>query len=133
MTADVDAELLALAAMSRKALAERWQAVFGRPAPTGCRSTLLRSALGWYVQASAAKPGNASWEQLMRRQRPVSSAAAAGAGTRLVREWQGRMHQVTVQRTGFEYQAKTYRSLSAIAREITGTAWSGPAFFGLRK
>ena len=133
MTTDVDTELQALATRSRKALAERWQQTFGSAAPTGCRSTLLRSALAWYVQASAAKPTGSSWEQLLRQQRAVASFAKAGAGTRLIREWQGRMHQVTVHRSGFEYETKTYRSLSAIAREITGTAWSGPAFFGLRK
>jgi len=53
-------------------------------------------------------------------------------GTRLLREWQGQTHHVTVLAQGFEYGGKTYRSLSAIARQITETAWSGPLFFGLR-
>jgi Protein of unknown function (DUF2924) len=55
------------------------------------------------------------------------------AGTRIVREWQGRLHEVSVLENGFEYGGRTYRSLSEIAREITGTRWSGPAFFGMRK
>ena len=53
-------------------------------------------------------------------------------GTRLLREWQGRSHEVLVLNDGFSWQATHYRSLSAIARKITGTAWSGPLFFGLR-
>jgi hypothetical protein len=53
-------------------------------------------------------------------------------GTRLLREWRGRSHQVLVLNDGFSWQATHYRSLSAIARKITGTAWSGPLFFGLK-
>jgi hypothetical protein len=55
-------------------------------------------------------------------------------GTVLVREWGQQDHQVTVTAEGrFEYAGKTYRSLSAVARQITGTQWNGPLFFGLRK
>ena len=54
------------------------------------------------------------------------------AGTRLIREYQGVEHCVTVLVDGFEYQGRPYRSLSAIARAITGTRWNGPLFFGLR-
>jgi hypothetical protein len=53
-------------------------------------------------------------------------------GTRLMREWRGRSHEVLVLDDGFSWQGTHYRSLSAIARQITGTAWSGPLFFGLR-
>src|SRR6516225_2584387 len=53
-------------------------------------------------------------------------------GTRLMREWRGRNHEVLVLDDGFSWQGTHYRSLSAIARQITGTAWSGPLFFGLR-
>ena len=53
-------------------------------------------------------------------------------GTRLMREWQGRSYEVLVLDDGFSWQGTHYRSLSAIARQITGTAWSGPLFFGLR-
>lgn len=53
-------------------------------------------------------------------------------GTRLVREWQGKTYQVTVLKSGFEMDHQTYPSLSAVARKITGTAWSGPLFFGLK-
>lgn len=53
------------------------------------------------------------------------------AGSRLVREWNGRTHTVTVEEEGFTYAGRNYRSLSAIAREIIGARWSGPRFFGL--
>ncbi|MCG7927947.1 MAG: DUF2924 domain-containing protein [Candidatus Thiodiazotropha taylori] len=54
-------------------------------------------------------------------------------GTKLIREYQGVEHHVTVTRNGFEYQGRTFRSLSHIAREITCTRWSGPLFFGLTR
>ncbi len=54
-------------------------------------------------------------------------------GTRLIREWKGTTHEVIVTRDGFIYRAEQYRSLSQIARLITGARWSGPRFFGLRK
>ncbi|HEY4856804.1 MAG TPA: DUF2924 domain-containing protein, partial [Xanthobacteraceae bacterium] len=53
-------------------------------------------------------------------------------GTRLVREWQGRTYEVLVLNGGFSWQGMSYRSLSALARKITGTAWSGPLFFGMK-
>ena len=53
-------------------------------------------------------------------------------GTRLVREWQGRTYEVLVLDDGLSWQGTSYRSLSALARKITGTAWSGPLFFGLK-
>ena len=52
-------------------------------------------------------------------------------GTRLLREWQGRVHEVLILDKGVEYRGKAWPSLSAVAREITGTRWSGPRFFGL--
>lgn len=54
-------------------------------------------------------------------------------GTRLIREWQGERHEVTVLEKRFAYKNKQFDSLSEIAREITGTRWSGPVFFGLKK
>ncbi len=62
----------------------------------------------------------------MPKDRPV-------AGTRLIREWQGVEHHVTVLTDGYEYQGRKYKSLSAIARAIAGTRWNGPLFFGLRR
>ena len=66
--------------------------------------------------------------QATRRLRPQLKP-----GTRLLREWQGRTYEVVVLDDGFCWQGTQYRSLSAIARKITGTAWSGPLFFGLKQ
>ena len=67
-----------------------------------------------------------------KRARPAPSGERLLLGTRLVREWQGVAHEVTVVEGGFEHQGRRYRSLSAAARAITGTRWNGPLFFGLR-
>ena len=64
---------------------------------------------------------------------PRPARPRLGLGTRLIREWRGEVHQVTVGEDGFDYRGMRYGSLSQIAREITGTRWSGPLFFGLRK
>lgn len=62
---------------------------------------------------------------------PAALRTQPSVGTRLVREWNGRMHVVEVTENGFVWDGKSYRSLSAIARRITGAHWSGPRFFGL--
>ncbi|MDP7152764.1 MAG: DUF2924 domain-containing protein, partial [Paracoccaceae bacterium] len=62
-----------------------------------------------------------------------ADAEALMIGTTLVREWDGVNHQVTVIDGGFEWQGRKYKSLSAVARAITGTRWNGWLFFGLRK
>ena len=68
----------------------------------------------------------------MKGKLPVRKSDRPITGTRLIREWQGVEHTATVLADGYEYQGRPYRSLSAIARAITGTRWNGPAFFGLR-
>ena len=137
IAAPVASELAALEGLARDALAERWSRAFGVPAPKGSRALLLRLALGWQLQMVARYPVASDPKRLLRSLRRSAVPAAAGAtlapGTRLLREWQGRTHQVTVLFSGFEHEGRRYRSLSAIARHITGTAWSGPLFFGLRK
>ena len=62
----------------------------------------------------------------------VGTQPAFKPGTRLIREWQGRTHEVTVLEHGFQWNGETYRSLSAVARAITGTRWNGHVFFGLK-
>ena len=127
-------DLAAIAGLERDELVARWELVFGCPAPQRCRAAFLRQALGWHLQVSAHRaPRKLTTEQLVRRikARPAT-VQALPPGSRLAREWQGRTHVVTVTPDGFEYDGKAFRSLSAIARAITGTAWSGPLFFGLK-
>jgi len=128
--------LSALAALDRGALAEQWSVVFGCPAPRNCQATLLRCALAWHSQmTNQAKAGSNGIDRMLRKlQRSAATAPidSLAPGTRLLREWQGQTHHVTVLDHGFEYVGKSYRSLTAITRLITGTPWSGPQFFGLR-
>lgn len=127
--------LAALTTLDQKDLARQWTAVFGSSAPYRARATLLRSALAWHYQIGHEAEAEVS--QLVRRLRrqatTQSVAMVLAPGTRLLREWQGQTYHVTVTAEGFEYDGKTYRSLTAISRQITGTAWSGPLFFGLRQ
>ncbi len=71
---------------------------------------------------AAAKPGAA----------PAAATRPPGPGTRLIREWNGILHEVEVLDDGYLWRGQRHRSLSAIARAITGTKWSGPRFFGLK-
>jgi hypothetical protein len=64
---------------------------------------------------------------------PMPIAIRIKPGTRLIRQWQGKTHEVTVAESSYEYRGARYSSLSEIARLITGTRWSGPLFFGLKK
>lgn len=127
-------ELSDLASLSRDDLVERWVRAFGTPPPKGSHARLLVLALAWQEQM-ANHLGSADPMVLLRALQRSSAPkrSALASGTRLLREWQGRTHEVKVLDTGFEYDGTGYRSLSAIARRITGTAWSGPLFFGLRK
>ncbi len=132
---NVTDSLAELAALDRVGLVERWAVVFNHPAPRHAQVGLLRGALAWRLQMEAiAGAGRA--DRLVRSLRHSTAGAAhtvtLSPGTRLLREWQGQTHHVTVLSSGFEYAGRTWRSLTAISREITGTAWSGPLFFGLR-
>lgn len=129
---DIAAALAELAQLDRPALGQRWEAVFDVPAPRGCQATLLRQALAWHLQVQAL--GKTGKRQSRKAVQSLSQfpGLVLSPGTRLMREWQGQTHHVTVVADGFEYDGKVWRSLSAIARSITGTAWSGPVFFGLK-
>jgi hypothetical protein len=96
--------------------------------------------LAYEVQAKLLGGLSAATRKRLRRlaERRADSGHAARAaprlkpGTRLLREWQGETHHVTVLEEGFDYRGERHASLSVIARLITGTRWSGPLFFGLR-
>jgi DUF2924 family protein len=116
----------------------RWQSVFGHPPPRRSRAELLRHALAYEAQAEIFGGTDRIRRRLDRLARGEADPLARAAlrlkqGTRLVREWQGEVHQVTVLEQGIDYRGTTYRSLSEVARLITGTRWSGPLFFGVKK
>jgi hypothetical protein len=132
--AGVAQEIAQLLALDRRGCLARWQAVFGVPAPRHLSLAFLRQALAHQAQVAAFGGLGA------RARRALAAALTDGpapsrrprAGARLVREWNGRTHEVEVLADGFLWRGQRFRSLSAVAREITGTRWSGPRFFGLR-
>ena len=140
--ADVPRRLAALKGTAAPALRQQWRELFGTEPPPYNRR-FLESRLAYRIQELAyggLKPETlarleALGEQLdggkvaVRRMRGDDTPIT---GTRLIREYQGVEHVVTVTRDGFEYQGRPYKSLSAIARHITGTRWNGRVFFGMR-
>ena len=140
--ADVPRRLAALKGTTAPALRQQWRELFGTEPPPYNRR-FLESRLAYRIQELAyggLKPETlarleALGEQLdggkvaVRRMRGDDTPIT---GTRLIREYQGVEHIVTVTRDGFEYQGRPYKSLSAIARHITGTRWNGRVFFGMR-
>ena len=122
-------------------LRQQWRCLYKIQAPRHLSRELLVRAVAYRMQELAL--GGLRPEpqrQLLRiaKQFKESGAATMRAlpelkpGTRLVREWQGRTYDVLVLDDGFSWQGTRYRSLSGIARKVTGTAWSGPLFFGLK-
>lgn len=117
---------------SKTILLEEWQKTFNRPAPLGCHTSLLDKAIAW--QKQAIKHGGLTASERRRLLgESVANNDSANIGKRLVRVWQGETHQVTVLADGYLYKVQHWKSLSAIARAITGTPWSGPVFFGVKK
>lgn len=94
---------------------------------------LLRHLLAWRLQAERESGLDVETKAALRRTGSVVPAGRElGAGATLERSWKGRPVKVEVLDDGFRFEGKTYRSLSAIAQQVTGTRWSGPRFFGLR-
>ena len=135
----LDQQLAELPKMSRKSLEQLWRELFGHPPGRALRRETLIPTLAYRLQEKAygglkapvAKRLRAILEEEKRS--GGASTFRPKAGTRIVREWQGRLHEVSVLKDGYEYDKQTYRSLSEIARGITGTRWSGPAFFGIKR
>tara|TARA_R110000868_G_scaffold132431_1_gene343504 strand:- start:1875 stop:2342 length:468 start_codon:yes stop_codon:yes gene_type:complete len=133
-------ELDALPNMPLDALKRRWRDIYGSPPPSRLGRALMTRAIAYRMQEQTF--GGLS--QVIRRQlaraaeeisagrTPSSPPAKIKPGTRLLRDWQGVTHEVIVMEDGVRYRGKTWASLSAVAREITGTRWSGPLFFGLK-
>jgi hypothetical protein len=130
----VSDDIAALDALALGDLRVRWTRLVGTPAPK-VGTGMLRLALAWEMQARAhgGLPRGTS-QTLDQLARGRTRSDTARAGMRLVREWQGRVHIVDVgEDEVIRWDGREWRSLSEVARAITGTRWSGPAFFGLRK
>lgn len=140
--AQVLARLAALKAMSVRELKADWAKLFGSEAPNNSRP-FLEQRLAYRIQeltfGGLSKPARQLLDALADevegkkvRKSVISDPRNPVIGTRLVREWNGVEHVITVLRDGFDWQGQRYKTLSAIARKITGTQWNGYRFFGLR-
>jgi hypothetical protein len=131
----IEAEIARLRSLALDALRRHWRVVFGRTPHAGLSKDLLGRMIAWRMQELAF--GGLDRDSL----RFLDGLARDGGsrrrrlkpGTVFVRDYQGQRHTVTVTPDGFDWQGTTYASLSAIARAITGTSWSGPRFFSVQR
>jgi hypothetical protein len=139
---DVEARIMALEALTTSELRIEWRRLYRATPPTRLSRDLLLRGIAYMVQERAQGGLSRSIKRRLRclcegsdqRGGPAAGAALTlKPGTKLVREWHGRVHTVSVLDEGFEYQGERYPSLTRIALRITGVPWSGPRFFGISK
>jgi Protein of unknown function (DUF2924) len=140
----LEREIAALPKMNIAQLRAKWRSSLKQAPPLHVRKQLFVPILAYKLQEQAyggMKPEiRRQLEKIAVRYRRDPSTKDVSfrepqrikPGTRLMRQWNGKRHQVTVIEDGFEYEGERYKSLSVIARIITGTRWSGPLFFGLK-
>jgi hypothetical protein len=134
--------LAALKAMSVKELKSEWEKLLGTSAPNNSR-VFLEFRIAYRIQELAYGGPDRETRRMLdlladeveghvRRKHQIADPRNPVAGTKLLREWDGIEHTVTVLKDGFDWQGRKFNSLSAVAREITGTRWNGYRFFGFR-
>ena len=133
----------ALPDMTRAQLFDTWARVVGKPMVRGTSRELLVATIAWHLQARQHGGLAPAVQRKLERLaaaidrgepvRPLTALDRLRPNMSLERGWRGETHSVTVLADGFAYRGQRYRSLSQIARLITGTRWNGPAFFGLRQ
>ncbi len=141
--ADLDATVDELQNLDMNELRRRWRTEFGRSAPSNLPKKILFQLLVYRVQAEAhgdLRPETVQFLNTVARDKAVPLADVSQSnngrlklGTVLVREHGGANQRVEVMNGGFAWNGTTYSSLSQVAKAITGTAWNGPRFFGLRE
>jgi hypothetical protein len=133
--------LASLSTLSLPALEDLWQQLFKKEPPPEIRKNLMLRIVGHRLQEQEfGGISDASGRRLRQLattfeadpRAVVSNRPSIRPGTRLVRQWKEQVHVVEVETEGYEYRGARYENLSEIARLITGTRWSGPAFFGLK-
>jgi hypothetical protein len=134
-------ELAELRELDATALKQRWRALYRTEAPVRIGQALLLQAVSYRLQEKALGSLKPSTRRLLertaeddagRRTPTEAPTTKITPGSVLIREWHGVSHRVTVLADGVMLQGSRYRSLSEVARKITGTRWSGPRFFGLK-
>ena len=134
-------EIARLRGLDLAGLQARWRSVFGRRAPAHLPKHLLVRIICYRLQAEVhgdLDPASIRYLERLAKARsdksaPLPKASSVRPGTLLVREWDGVVHRVIVVDEGFAWNGASYKSLSQVARAITGTRWNGPRFFGLRE
>jgi Protein of unknown function (DUF2924) len=131
--AAIEAEIGRIRSLALDALRRHWRVSFGRIPPAALSKHLLGRMIAHRLQEQAFGALDRESQRFLDRlpRHTGSPPRQFKPGTVLVRDYQGQRHTVTVVSDGFDWQGTTYASLSAIARAITGTAWSGPRFFAL--
>jgi hypothetical protein len=138
--------LTRLAALKNKTVNElkaEWQALFDAPAPNNSRA-FLEFRIAYRIQELTYGGPDKQTRRLLdlladevegtlTRKAQIADPRNPVVGTKLIREWDGIAHTVTVLKEGFEWGGQRYKSLSAVARAVTGTRWNGYRFFGLRE
>jgi hypothetical protein len=134
----IEAEIDRVRSLGLDALRTLWRTTLRSPPPPAFTKDLIARFICWHIQEQALGGLNPHTEKLLGGYAPGAKSAGAESarrlkpGTVLVREYRGERHTVTVAPGGYVWREATYPSLSTIARAITGTAWSGPRFFGVR-
>jgi hypothetical protein len=134
------AEILSLSKLDIDKLRERWKASYGKAPSREIGRSFLTRAISYRLQERVYGGLKPSTSRLLARAIEETATGSskkpqtrmAQSGTILIREWRGTAHRVTMLDNGVTFNGKRYRSLSEVAREITGSRWSGPRFFGLR-
>jgi hypothetical protein len=137
---DLTREIERIQSLDVPALRERWKALFGN-APSPLLSAVFMSrAIAYRMQERVLGGLKPSTQRIVDRlggeggthPHKLAPRRRASAGTVFIREWRGVKHRVTVLDKDVVYRGRRYKSLSEVARAITGTHWSGPLFFGLK-
>jgi hypothetical protein len=138
---ELPAKLAALEQMGLEPLRAAWLQVYGSPPPPRLSRDLMARGIAFKLQEAAyggLRPaarrqlaGMIEGNKTGSRAGRAMTSVSLRAGATLVRTWQGQTHTVQVLADGYEHQGQRYRSLSHIAKAITGAHWSGPRFFGL--
>jgi len=133
-------EIASLSKLGIDELRERWTAMFAKAPSRDISRSFLTRAIAYRLQEKVFGGLKPSTQRLLAEFAYDGANGSAAVRSRilrpgsvLVREWRGISHQVSVLEKGFSFRGKRYRSLSEVAREITGTQWSGPLFFGLKR
>ncbi len=126
----------AVSQADRRTLVASWKSLFGEAPPNRLSAPLMRRFIAFEVQARDHGGLPKGFENRLAAAAQTAENGAAPArlkpGGRLLREWNGASHIVDVLEDGYRWRGRSYRSLSAVARAITGARWSGPRFFGVK-